>query len=278
MLLFWQRADAKKLRSQLHAKLKKAITPCCELLEQNLQQLHIQRQAYHGGSFVGNHIHKMLQVSRNTVYFSQQLSFHFSLGFVSWKPSSFSVYQTAIFFLLFQDASISLLTATTVKVCSEKAPSLIARATEVQMKFSSLLTSFGKCHRGYNTMKVFTEPEIDQLGKSVSSGITKMDNLCWNTANIKHSFFFALCIFSSKTIQRVKYVSRVFLHNAIILFTQSRYWHCGIHERLQKALPRCIGVPQAALFRRSRGAVYSTMESRPWNHGWTWWWKYSPPV
>ena len=39
-----------------------AITPCCKQLEGNLQQLHIYRQAWHGGSFVGNHIHKMLEV------------------------------------------------------------------------------------------------------------------------------------------------------------------------------------------------------------------------
>ena len=49
--------------NQLNSKLKSATTPSCQLLEENLQELHIERQAYHGGSFVGNHIHKMLEVN-----------------------------------------------------------------------------------------------------------------------------------------------------------------------------------------------------------------------
>ncbi len=33
-------------------------------LDKSLQQLHVQRQAYHeGGTFVGNHVHKLLQVT-----------------------------------------------------------------------------------------------------------------------------------------------------------------------------------------------------------------------
>ena len=34
-------------------------------LERTLQELHVQRQAYHGATFVGNHVHKLLKV---TVY------------------------------------------------------------------------------------------------------------------------------------------------------------------------------------------------------------------
>ncbi len=49
--------------------------------------------------------------------------------------------------------------------CEEKAPNLVEQASALQVKYSRLLTSFGKCHRGYNTMKVFTEAEIDELGK-----------------------------------------------------------------------------------------------------------------
>ncbi len=32
-------------------------------LDKSLQQLHVQRQAYQGGTFVGNHVHKLLQVT-----------------------------------------------------------------------------------------------------------------------------------------------------------------------------------------------------------------------
>ncbi len=43
-------------------KAKKEEGECCKRLDRVLQELHIHRQQYHGGSFVGNHIHKMLQV------------------------------------------------------------------------------------------------------------------------------------------------------------------------------------------------------------------------
>ena len=35
---------------------------CVEKLEEILQTLNVKRQAYHGKSFVGNHVHKMLKV------------------------------------------------------------------------------------------------------------------------------------------------------------------------------------------------------------------------
>ena len=65
-----------------------------------------------------------------------------------------------------QDTSISLLTTTALIVCEEKAPDLLGLATEMQKKHSRLFTSFSKCHREYNSMKVFTEHDIDHLGKS----------------------------------------------------------------------------------------------------------------
>lgn len=38
-------------------------------LDKTLQQLHVQRQAYQGGTFVGNHVHKLLQV-RSIIFFN----------------------------------------------------------------------------------------------------------------------------------------------------------------------------------------------------------------
>ena len=31
-------------------------------LEASLQHLNVKRQAYHGGTFIGNHVHKLLKV------------------------------------------------------------------------------------------------------------------------------------------------------------------------------------------------------------------------
>ena len=58
-------------------KAKKAEGAICKELDNALQELHIHRQQYHGGSFIGNHIHKMLQVKLWNLQFNAgQLRFH----------------------------------------------------------------------------------------------------------------------------------------------------------------------------------------------------------
>ena len=42
-------------------KSKKIIGPCSSSIEPVLQWIGISRQAYHGGAFVGNHVHRALQ-------------------------------------------------------------------------------------------------------------------------------------------------------------------------------------------------------------------------
>ena len=36
--------------------------PCVKALDESLSKCNVQRQAYHGRSFVGNHVNKMLKV------------------------------------------------------------------------------------------------------------------------------------------------------------------------------------------------------------------------
>ena len=36
--------------------------PFCLSLESSLQKLNVERQAYRGNGFIGNHVHKLLQV------------------------------------------------------------------------------------------------------------------------------------------------------------------------------------------------------------------------
>ena len=38
--------------------------PCKQALEDVLQEVHVERQAYHGKSFIGNHVQKMLKVMK----------------------------------------------------------------------------------------------------------------------------------------------------------------------------------------------------------------------
>ena len=42
-------------------KQKNFRGPCSASIEPVLQRINIQRQAYHGGAFVGNHVHRALQ-------------------------------------------------------------------------------------------------------------------------------------------------------------------------------------------------------------------------
>ena len=36
--------------------------PCVQRLDKELQQIGVHPQAYHGGDFIGNHVHKALKV------------------------------------------------------------------------------------------------------------------------------------------------------------------------------------------------------------------------
>lgn len=42
--------------------------PFMQALEEALQSCGVERQAYHGGSFVGNHVHKCLRVSHGLMW------------------------------------------------------------------------------------------------------------------------------------------------------------------------------------------------------------------
>ena len=74
--------DARKLRDKLTKQVKNLSGECSKLLEVHLQELNITRQAYHSSCFVGNHIHKMLEVSLLVmVWLSQALcGIHLSFG------------------------------------------------------------------------------------------------------------------------------------------------------------------------------------------------------
>ncbi len=52
--------------SQLEGTIRRDFDVSCEelfcSLDKSLQFLNVKRQAYQGGTFVGNHVHKLLQV------------------------------------------------------------------------------------------------------------------------------------------------------------------------------------------------------------------------
>ena len=53
----------RNLEDTLKMKFDISDGPFFSTLERSLQQLNVKRQAYQGGTFVGNHVHKLLNVS-----------------------------------------------------------------------------------------------------------------------------------------------------------------------------------------------------------------------
>lgn len=58
---------------------KKSEGPCVKAMDDALKARNVERQVYHGKSFVGNHVHKMLQVRLFNIFlfyfqFQQYLS------------------------------------------------------------------------------------------------------------------------------------------------------------------------------------------------------------
>ncbi len=67
MYMYWcynllQNAAIEETKKVLEEKFKQKDGPFYRTLDPALAQLHVERQAYHGGTFVGNHVHKLLKV------------------------------------------------------------------------------------------------------------------------------------------------------------------------------------------------------------------------
>ena len=43
-------------------KLSKTAGPCVTALNTSLKEMNVERQAYYGKTFIGNHVNKMLKV------------------------------------------------------------------------------------------------------------------------------------------------------------------------------------------------------------------------
>ena len=51
-----------RVEAMLAAKFRSADGPFFRSLEKALTALHVERQAYHGGTFVGSHVNKLVKV------------------------------------------------------------------------------------------------------------------------------------------------------------------------------------------------------------------------
>ena len=59
---YFQKSELKTIKDKFDLKITSG--PCVATLDKILNLLNVQRQAYHGKSFVGNHVHKIIKDSR----------------------------------------------------------------------------------------------------------------------------------------------------------------------------------------------------------------------
>ena len=64
---FMQDGEIDRLKTQIEKDFKMEEGPFIKGLDQALKSFHVQREAYYGGTFIGNHIHKCLKVKYFTL-------------------------------------------------------------------------------------------------------------------------------------------------------------------------------------------------------------------
>ena len=116
-------------------------------LDSALASFNVQRQAYYGGTFVGNHVHRCLKVCTLSVYKLKGVCLPNSV------PSHFK-----------PDNSEKLCSAVT-DVAQQHAPTHLPAAQTVADKFRRVFNLFGACHSIYDSAKLLEETTVDDLGK-----------------------------------------------------------------------------------------------------------------
>ena len=109
--------------------LKKWDGPCIQAIQQTLHQIGADRQAYHGGAFIGNHVHMCCKVC---MFVRHMLMIPKSL------------YNAIIITIYQQDTNIVRLTQS-IKVVT-RGTAISAQACEVAEKFKEVFLCFARCH------------------------------------------------------------------------------------------------------------------------------------
>lgn len=144
----FQSNEITRINQVLGEKFRHKDGPFFQSLDHALAKLHVERQAYHGGTFVGNHVHKLVKVK-----FLLTCSVHFLL-----------LQYRHTYMCISQKSSAQVLCSGIVAIAREKCPSLLQEAEQLYSRFTTALTLFEKCHLVYNG-GVTDDSTIDQLGK-----------------------------------------------------------------------------------------------------------------
>ena len=119
--------------------------PFVRALDETLASMNVHREAYYGGTFVGNHAHRCLKVQSIILYCKQ---YHF-------KPF--------IILGILQAINIDKISASIPQV-ARRCPQMEEYAQTVANKFGRALLLFSKCHNQFNSKKGLSEDDLDTLG------------------------------------------------------------------------------------------------------------------
>ena len=115
--------------------------PFVKALDSALASFNVERQAYYSGTFIGNHVHRCLQVCIVPHMYSS------IIHNVAFKPRYIDTVCTAV-----------------VETAEKLAPSLVSTAEDISRQFTQLFSLFAKCHNTYNGGGKLSDQKINQLG------------------------------------------------------------------------------------------------------------------
>ena len=117
--------------------------PFVRSLDKALGTMNVHRQAYYGGTFIGNHVHKCLKLSNyNIITINQNLLTIF-------RP---------------QPQNVHALCTAPVVLAQQTCPALTATAQSICVKQEKVMGLFSDCHQMYNTADKLTSTDADVLG------------------------------------------------------------------------------------------------------------------
>ncbi len=118
-------------------------------LDRALASFNVQRQAYYGGTFVGNHVHRCLKVSVNCTQITTSIIY---------VPIAHNFQQ--------KPQNNETLCSTVTDVAEQHAASLLPAARAVAVRFRQVFTLFESCHCIYDSSKMLEDSTIDELGEN----------------------------------------------------------------------------------------------------------------
>ena len=189
-----------------------------------LKSFNVERQAYHGGSFIGNHVHKALQVL------------------------TFIICKSYLVFLFIQPENIEIICKSVILTAASISNTAIQRkAQEIHDKFVDV---FVHCHKIYDSSKLLTDTEIDTLGMIIIVYIY----LFINNSHIIETAIDTFLSYYRETFTTASFLPKMHMLEDHIVPWMKR-WKVGCRCMGSKVLSLSM---QALIMQRERTTIWST--------------------